>query len=154
MVNDICSCTNFGFVQLFFQPTSLEITIKGNVEAVKRAAQKRIDSNTNGFDEKAYVIDDVDDFEELLDDAIGMLGDYKCNESEDGTAEYTTEQESYGCIYDTDIMEIGKAIATAAPDVEAHISAVITITYEEGYDLCVDVDYEDGELSMDIYDCY
>ena len=139
------------------QPTNLEITIKGKAEDVKKAAlaaQKRIDADTNGFDENAYVIDAVDDFEEILDEAIGMLGDYGCNELDDGTAEYHTEQESYGCIFEDDIMEIGKAIAAAAPDVEAHISAVITITYAEGYDLCVDVDYQGGELSMETLEEY
>ena len=38
------------------------------------------------------------------------------------------------------------------------ISAVITITYSEGYDLCVDIDYADGEMSVDTteeyYDAY
>lgn len=133
------------------QPTNLEITIKGNSEDVMRAAiaaQRRIDLDTNGFEEGAFELGSVSDFEEKMSDAIGMLGDYKYNEKEDGVAEYTTEQESYGCVFEDDIRDIANEIIKVSPDVEAHISAVITITYEEGYDLCVDVDYEDGELSV------
>lgn len=134
------------------QPTNLEITIKGKKEEVKRAAlaaQRSIDFNTNGFEEEAYEYGDGLDFESKIDDAIGMLGDYNYNESSDGTADYNTEQESYGCIEEDDIKRIANDIAKISPNVEAHISAVITITSEEGYDLCVYVDYVDRK--MDVY---
>lgn len=133
------------------QPTSLEIVIKGNGESVKRAAlaaQRRIDLDTKGFKESAYVFGNGSDFEEKIVEAISILGNYEYTECEDGTAEYRTEQESYGCIWEENIKEIAEDIIKVSADVEIHISAVITITYEEGYDLCVDVDYVDGELKV------
>lgn len=139
------------------QPTKLELLIKGKSEDVKRAAlaaQRGIDLNTNGFKESAYAFGDGSDFKEKIDEAISIFGDYNYNEYEDGTAEYTTEQESYSCIWEEDIKGIANAIIEVTPNVEIHISAVITITYEEGYDLCVDVDYVDGEISMDISEEY
>ena len=51
-------------------------------------------------------------------------------------------------------MNIAEDIIKVSSDVEVHISAVITVTYSEGYDLCVDVDYVDGELNMDISEAY
>ena len=133
------------------QPTSLEIVIKGKGESVKRAAvaaQKGIDRNTRSFQESNYVFGDGSDFAEKMN-IIGVLGDYTYHEKEDGTAEYTTEQESYGCIWEENIKGIADAIIEVSPDVEIHIAAVITITSSEGYDLCVDVDYVDGELSIE-----
>ena len=77
-----------------------------------------------------------------------ILGGFDYNELEDGTVEYTAEQESYACIWEEDITEIAQAIIDVSPDVEFHISAVITVTYAEGYDLCVDVDYVNGEKTV------
>ena len=134
------------------QPTNLEIVIKGTKEDVKRAAlaaQRRIDLDTKGFEESNYVFGDGSDFETKLADTIGIFGDYKYNENEDGTAEYTTVQESYGCVEEDDIVEIVKDISTASLNVEVHISAVITDTYEEDYELCVNIDYVEGEMSVD-----
>ena len=137
------------------QPTNLKIKITGKSESVKRAAlaaQRRIDLDTNGFEENAYEMTGNSDFEEKLDKAIGIYGDYSYEEAEDETSEYSTEQESYSCIWEDDIRGIANEIIKASPDVEVHISAVITITYAEGYDLCVDIDYVDGELSVDSYE--
>ena len=136
------------------QPTNIEIVIKGQGKDVKRAAlaaQRRIDLHTNGFNESAYVFGDGSDFEEKMDE---ILGDYNYNEHEDGTAEYTAEQESYACIWEEDITEIAQAIVDTSPDVEFHISAVITVTYAEGYDLCVDVDYVDGKKTVSTEEAY
>ena len=83
------------------QPTNLEITISGKTEDVKRAAltlQRRIDLDTGGFEESAYAFGDGSDFREKMDEAIDVFGSYELKEQEDGTAEYSTEQESYECV--------------------------------------------------------
>ena len=134
------------------QPTSIEMTIKGQAEDVKRAAlaaQRRIDIETKGFKESAYEYGDGSDFKTKMDDVVDVLGDYEYTENSDGTAVFSTEQESYGCIEERNIKEIADDIVKTSPNVEAHISAVITITYEEGYDLCVEADYVDGKLSVE-----
>ena len=139
------------------QPTSLEIKITGKSESVKRAAfaaQRRIDLDTNGFEENKYEFLKDSDFEKKLDEAIGIYGDYGYAESEDGLAEYSTEQESYSCIWEDDIRGIANEIIKVSPDVEFHIAATITITYSEGYDLCVEVDYADGDLEVSSYEEY
>lgn len=133
------------------QPTNLKITITGKVEDVKRAAltsQRRIDLDTRGFVESAYIFGDGSDFKEKMDNAI-VIGSCEFNEFEDGKAEYSTEQDSYGCIYEDDIKEIANDIRKVSPNVEFHIEAVITITYEEGYDLCVDIEHVGGKLTVD-----
>lgn len=139
------------------QPTNLNITIKGKSADVKRgalAAQRRIDLDTKGFDESAYEYGDGSDFKEKLDAAIDILGDYNFVENEDGTAEFSTEQESYGCIEEDEIKDIANDIVKVSPDSEVHITAVITATYEDGYDLCVDIDYVDGEMNVDTSEEY
>ena len=139
------------------QPTNLTIEIKGKSEDVKRAAlvaQNRIGLDTIEFEECEYEFIENSEFEEKLNEAIGMYGDYNYVEADDETAEYSTEQESYECISEDDIKEIAEEIIKVSPDVEAHISAVITITFEEGYDLCVDVDYVDGELNVNSSEDY
>lgn len=139
------------------QPTNLEITIKGDVEAVKNAAiamQKSIESTTRGFDENSFVVSAERDFETIMSDSIDILGSYDFDENGDGTAEFSTEQESYGCIEEGDIKNIAKAIIAVAPTVEAHITAVITITYSEGYDLCVEVDCADGKMKVETSEEY
>ena len=138
------------------QPTNLEITIKGKAEDVKNAAfvaQRRIDLNTNGFDEGAYLYNDDQDFESRMDELI-VLGSYSYDESTDGIAEFETEQESYGCVEENDIKGIATDIIKLFPDVEIQISAVITITYEDGYDLCVDVSYSNGEMNVETSEEY
>lgn len=45
-------------------------------------------------------------------------------------------------------MEIGNEIVKVSPDVNFKISAVITITYEEGYDVCVTVDYKKEKMKV------
>ena len=136
------------------QPTHIEIVIKGKAKDVQRAAfaaQRRIDVNTLGFNESAYVFDDDFDFAEKMDE---IITEYSYNELNDGTAEYTIEQESYACIWEEDITEIAQAIIDISPNVEFHISAVITVTYAEGYDLCVDVDYVDGKKTVSTEEAY
>lgn len=64
------------------------------------------------------------------------------------------KQDNYVCLDEDEIKNIAKAIMKESPNVEAHISAVITITYSEGYDLCVDVDYVDGKMSVDTSEEY
>jgi hypothetical protein len=142
------------------QPTSLEITIRGKTEEVKRAAlaaQRRIDLETVGFDENAYAFGDGSDFKGKLDKTLNWHGSYSLDENADGIAEYSTEQESYGCVEEKDIKEIAEDIIKVSPFVEVHISAVITITCAEGYDLCVDVDCVEGKIKVDVseeyYDC-
>ena len=49
---------------------------------------------------------------------------------------------------------IADDIIVAFPNVEIHISAGITITYDDGYDLCVDVDYAEGEKNVNSYRSY
>ena len=138
------------------QPTNLEITINGKTEDVKRAAlasQRRIDLDTRGFTESAYIFGDGSDFKEKMDEAI-VLGKYEFNEHGDGNAEYSTKQDSYGCIEEEDIKEIANDIIKVSPNVEFRIEAVITITYEDGYDLCVDAEYEGGKLTVNTSEEY
>lgn len=68
------------------------------------------------------------------------------------TVEYYSEQESYACIWEDDILDIPRVISEIAPTVKAHVSAVITITYTEGYDLCVDADCADGNVKAVIFE--
>ena len=139
------------------QPTNLEITITGKTEDVKKAAlasQRRIDMETRGFEESAYAYGDGSDFKEKLDEAIDILGSYGFDEKDDGTAEYSTEQESYGCVEEENIKDIANDIIKVSPNVEFHIEAVITATYEDGYDLCVDVDYTGGKLTVNTSEEY
>lgn len=66
------------------QPTNIEVTISGKSEEVKRAAiaaQKYMDSNTRGFNDAAYRIDDNNTFESILDEAIDIMGDYDFEEN-------------------------------------------------------------------------
>jgi hypothetical protein len=131
------------------QPTSLNISIKGKPEDVKRAAlaaQRRIALNTKGFDENAYAFGDGSDFEQKM---RALRIRFHLDEMDDGKAEYSTEQESYACIEEEDITGIANEIIKASSAVEAHISAVITITCEEGYDLCVDIECFDGKMRVD-----
>ena len=133
------------------QPTSLDITIRGKSIDVKRAAlaaQRRIDLDTRGFKKEKYIFGDGLDFEEKIKDTV--YGDYSLNENENGTAKYQTEQTSWACIYREDIKEIADDIVKTSPDVELHMTAVITMTYEEGYDLCLDVDYVNGEMHTNV----
>lgn len=61
------------------QPTNLEITIKGDVEAVKNAAiamQKSIKSTTRGFDENSFVVSAERDFETIMSDSIDIFGSW------------------------------------------------------------------------------
>lgn len=139
------------------QATNIEIRIKGLAADVKVAAlvaQRRIDLDTKGFNESVYEFDNCSDFESKLDEVINMLGSYDYNESEEGMAEYSTEQESYGCIEKNDIVAIAKDIVKTSPNVEMHISSVITAYYDEGYELCVDIDYVDGKMKVDSYKEY
>ena len=132
------------------QPTNIKLTIKGKAEDVTLAvlaAQKRILRDTIGFDESKFALAADAGFADTMDSLMGMLGRGRYTEHEDGTAEYSSEQESYSCIYSEDIEDIAKAVKDAAPSVEAHLAAVITVTYAEGYDLCVDIDYANGEIS-------
>ena len=133
------------------QSTILKIKITGKKEEVKRAAlasQRRIALDTRGFEESAYFFGDGSDFKVKMDEAI-FFGNYEFNEHGDGNAEYSTEQESYGCTEEDDIKEIANDIRKVSPNVEFHIEAVITITYEEGYDLCVDIEHVGGKLTVD-----
>ena len=139
------------------QPTGIEIRIIGKSMDVKRAAlaaQRRIDLDTRGFEEEKYIFGDGSDFEEKIEEAVGILGDYNFDDNEDGTAEYHTEQESYACIEEGDIKGIAEDIVKTSPDVEFHMTAVITVTEWEGYDVCVDADYVNGELNVDVSEEY
>ena len=139
------------------QPTNLEIKITGKTEDVKRAAlasQRRIDLDTSGFEETAYEFGDGSDFSEKMDETVSVLGSYEFNEPGDGTAEYSTTQDSYGCINEDDIREIANEIIKVSSNVEFRIEAVITITYEEGYDLCVDAEYVGGKLTVNTSEEY
>lgn len=139
------------------QATTIEITILGKQEDVKRAAlaaQRRIDIGTNGFEENAYEYGDGSDFKSKMDATVDILGSYNYSEQEEGKAEYRSEQESYGCEEEEDIKAIVNDIIKTSPCVEVHLSAVITVTYDEGYDLCVDIDYVDGKMSVDSFEDY
>lgn len=136
--------------------TILKIKITGKTEEVKRAAlasQRRIALDTRGFEESAYFFGDGSDFKVKMDKAI-FLGNYEFNEHGDGNAEYSTEQESYGCTEKDDIKDIANDIIKVSSNVEFHIDALITITYEEGYDLCVDVEYGGGRLTVNSSEKY
>ena len=138
------------------EPTKLEITIRGNELEVKRAAlvaQRRVELDTNGFKEEMFVFGDGSDVEEKLRKVI-FLGNFKFTKKEDGVVEYETEQESYGLIWQEDVEAIAEDIKKATPSVEAKISAVITATSTDGYDLCVDVEYKNEEINVDVTEDY
>ncbi len=133
------------------QPTSIEIKIKGKEIDVKRAAnaaQRRIDLETRGFDENNYIFGDGSDFEERMDDIMGILGSYDICSVDNDIIEFESEQSSYGCTSEEDIKGIANDMIKESPNVEFHIESVITDTYSEGYDLCVDADYANGELKV------
>ena len=138
------------------EPTRLEITIRGNELEVKRAAlvaQRRVELDTNGFKEEMFVFGDGSDAEEKIKKAVGF-GDFKFTKKEDGTVEYETEQESYGLIWQEDVEAIAEDIKKVSPNVEARISAVITTTSTDGYDLCVEVEYKNENIKVDVTEDY
>lgn len=138
------------------QPTHLDITIKGTSENVKRAAlaiQRRIDFYASNYTAGAYELKDDSDFNSVMDKLL-VLEDYEYTEGDDGSAEYTTEQDSYELIEVEDIEGLAREIITNVPEVEFHISAVLTITYADGFDLCVDIDYADGEMNVECSEEY
>lgn len=138
------------------QPTYLAITIKGRESNVKRAAiaaNRRINIDTKGFEEKDYVFNEVS-FEQQIEDIYGVFGSYELNQISDDLWKFEAEQDSYGCIAENDIKEIAEEISKCSPDVEYHISARITITYDDGYDLCVDIDSVNGEMKVESYEDY
>ena len=128
------------------QPTNIKITIKGKKEDVKLAAlsaERRIDLETRGFKESEYVMGS--ELEKLIEKTIYFEGD---------KAVCDIEEESYACIYDSDITDIAEEIIKVAPEVEFQIAATITITFSEGYDLCVDISYVNGEMNEEIFEEY
>jgi len=138
------------------QPTNLEITIKGNKLDVKRAAiaaNRRIERDTRGFDENEYVFNE-ESFDDQIEEIYEILGSYEINQIEANEWEFKAEQDSYGCTEENDIKEIAEEIVRSSPNVEFHISAVITTCYEDGYDLCVDVDFVNGEMNVNTFKDY
>ena len=74
--------------------------------------------------------------------------------TDDHTFEFTSEQDSYVCIYEEDITDIAKAILAVTPDLEFHIVAELTLTAFDGYNTHVIIDYVDGELKTDVREMY
>lgn len=121
------------------QPTSLELHIIGtepNVTQAANAAARLIQQDSPS-----------EYFENRVND---MLENHFHTTKDSNMVEFSVEEECYWAIYEEDISAIADAIAQASPDVKFHLSACITMTYEEGYDLCVDIDYADGKMSVDV----
>lgn len=135
------------------QPTSIELRIVGNEQDVKRAAlsaMARINQDTNGFVESDYSFGDGSDFEKQMSNILDLAGSFNIHQKNDGQIEFESEQESYGCVYEEDIREIANAMISVSPNIEFHIEAVITIYADEGYDLCVDVNYINGKCKVKV----
>ena len=115
--------------------------------------QKRIDIYEGNYEETSYEIDDDSDFNSVMD-ALPISGYYEYDENDDGSAEYTTEQDNYALIEADDIEALAREVIHIVPSVEFHIEAVITVTFADGYDLCVDIDYVDGEMKVECSEEY
>ena len=121
------------------QPTYLNLCITGTERAVAQAANAA-----------ARIIQQDSPPKYFENRVKGMLeANFKAT-TDSNAAEFSVREECYWAIYEEDISTIADAIVQASPDVKFHLSARITMTYEEGYDLCVDIDYADGEMSTDI----
>jgi len=125
------------------QPTNLNLRITGTEQNVMKAANAaariiKKDSPSEYFEARV---------KNMLENNFKTTGD-------SDMAEFSVMEECYWAIYEEDISAIADAIVEASPDVKFHLSACITITYEEGYDLCVDIDYADGEMTKDVSEEY
>lgn len=139
------------------QPTTLNITITGTEPDVIRAAvaaKRRIDKHSVDLNEEDYSFDESLDFEKLEQGIYENAYTFSHERREDGTVSLDTEMSDYDCIEENDVREIADEIVKAAPEVEFGISAVITITFAEGYDLCVDIDYTDGQMKVETSEEY
>ena len=139
------------------QPTSIEIRITGKSTDVMRAAlaaQRKIDLEPMGFNEEKYILSDGSDFGEKMKEEACTFGDFSFDKNKAGTAEFYTEQESYSCTEEDDIKEIAEAMIETSPGVEFYMTAVITVTYYEGYDICIDAKYVNGKLDVNVSEEY
>jgi len=138
------------------QPTYLEMTIKGNeldVKCASIAANRRIARDTIGFDENEYVFIERS-FSAQIEKIYSSLGSYEFSQVEGDKWEFKAQQDSYGCIEEDDIKEIAEEIIQSSPNVEFHLSAVITTYNEDGYDLCVEIDFVNGEINVNTSEDY
>ena len=120
------------------QPTYLKLHITGAEQSVVKAANA------------AARIIEQDSPRKYFEGRVQDLLKYGLRITGDSNAEFSVDMDDcYWAIYEEDISTIADTIVQASPDVKFHLSARITMTYEEGYDLCVDIDYADGEMNVD-----
>ena len=121
------------------QPTYLKLHITGTEQNVAQAANA------------AIRVIQQDSPPKYFENRVKRMLEANFRTTTDSNAEFSMGEElCYWAIYEEDISTIADAIVQASPDVKFHLSARITMTYEEGYDLCVDIDYADGEMSEDV----
>lgn len=126
------------------QPTNLELRITGTEQSVAPAAEAaaRIiakDSPSEYFEQRV---------KNMLEGTIKATAD-------PDIVAFALNRESYWAVAEEDISAIADAIIQASPEVTLHLSARITMTYEEGYDTCVDINYASGERTVNVsYDEY
>jgi hypothetical protein len=126
------------------QPTNLELRITGTEQSVAPAAEAaaRIiakDSPSEYFEQRVQNM---------------LEGNIKATADPDIVA-FALNRESYWAVAEEDISAIADEIIQASPEVTLHLSARITMTYEEGYDTCVDINYASGERTVNVsYDEY
>ena len=142
-MTDVLKIMEFGLLRsrkgvFMDQPTNLNLHITGTKQNVMQAANAAV-RIINRDCPREYFENRV---KNTLENNFKPTGD-------SDMAEFSLNTESYWAVSEEDISAIADAIVQASPDVKFHLSACITITYEEGYDLCVDVDYADGEMSVD-----
>ena len=126
------------------QPTYLELHITGTEKNVTRAA-----------DSAARVINQNSPREYFETRVKNMLERNFKKNVDSNIVEFSVNEDCYWAVYEEDISQIADVIIQASPDVNFHLFARITMTYCEGYDTCVDINYASGETTIDVsYDEY
>ena len=126
------------------QPTYLELHITGTEQNVAQAANFA-----------ARIINQNSPREYFEYRVKNMLENNLKNTIDSEVVEFSLNTESYWAIYEEDISQIANAIIQASSDVKFHLFARITMTYCEGYDTCVDINYASGKITIDVsYDEY
>lgn len=126
------------------QPTYLKLHITGTEQSVTQAA-----------DSAARVINQNSPREYFENRVKNMLEHNFKKNVDSNMVEFLLNEDCYWAIYEEDISQIAAAIIQASPDVNFHLFARITMTYCEGYDTCVDINYASGETTINVlYDEY
>lgn len=128
------------------QPTNLKLHISGTEQNVSQAANAAV-RIINQDCRRQY-------FESRVKDMLENPFNFKKSD-DSNIVEFSLDVECYWAFEEADISQIANAIIQASPDVKFHLFAQITMTYWDGYDTCVDINYSSGQTTVNVsYDEY